>query len=40
MTVFRLLNGSNVWTSGFRDSMGERRNAYRILIGKPEGKKH
>jgi hypothetical protein len=40
MTVLSLLNGSHIWASGFRDSMREMRNAYKILIGKPERKKH
>ena len=40
MTILSLLNGSNIWTSGVRDSVGDVRNAYKILIGNPERKKY
>jgi hypothetical protein len=36
LAVISLLNGSNIWTSWVRNSMGEMRNVYKILIGKPE----
>jgi hypothetical protein len=37
--VIRMIKSRRMWWAGHVARMGEKRNAYRILVGKPEGKR-
>jgi hypothetical protein len=39
-SIIRMIKSSRMWWVGHVTRMGERRNAYRILMGKPERKNH
>jgi hypothetical protein len=38
-SIIRIINSRRVRWAGHVARMGEKRNAYRILVGKPEGKR-
>jgi hypothetical protein len=37
-SIIRIIKSRRIRWSGYVARMGEKRNAYRILVGKPEGK--
>jgi hypothetical protein len=37
--IIRQIKSRRMWWAGHVACMGERRNAYRVLMGKPEGKR-
>jgi hypothetical protein len=38
--IIRIIKSRRMRWSGHVARMGEKRNAYRLLVGKPEGKNH
>jgi hypothetical protein len=38
-SIIRVIKSRRIGWAGHAARMGERRNAYRILVGKPEGKR-
>jgi hypothetical protein len=39
-SIIRIIKSRRMRCAGHVARMGEKRNAYRILVGKPEGKRH
>jgi hypothetical protein len=39
-SIIRIIKSQRMRWSGHVARMGEKRNAYRLLVGKPEGKNH
>jgi hypothetical protein len=39
-SIVRIIKSRRMRWTGHVARMGEKRNAYRLLVGKPEGKKH
>jgi hypothetical protein len=39
-SIIRIINSRRMRWSGHVERMGEKRNAYRLLVGKPEGRDH
>jgi hypothetical protein len=39
-SIIRMITSRRMRLAGYVTRMGENRNAYRILVGKPEGKYH
>jgi hypothetical protein len=39
-SIIRMIKSRRMRWTGHVARMGEKRNAYRILVGKPEGKRH
>jgi hypothetical protein len=37
--IIRIIKSRRMWLAGHVGRMGEKRNAYRLLVGKPEGKR-
>jgi hypothetical protein len=40
VSIIRIIKSRRIRWAGHEARMGEKRNAYRILVGKPEGKDH
>jgi hypothetical protein len=39
MLIIRMIKSRTMRWAGYAERMGEKMNAYRILVGKPEGKR-